>query len=212
MIIKVSNNHMDRINIERMIERINKSIVTINHSVDTLEREDDSKKHMKNACEYAKEIDTKIKEQKKILHRYQNERSTYIARLNNCGLFDRHLKKYFKNEIAKLNFKILQIQEKINTLQHEFDIHTSNYIYYKKWIPTQQEKDSARFKHKNTISYEYNPQIILLNNMTGLNLPTADAKKFETLETIHLEFVAANNTGRYHYVSIDQSNTEDEME
>ena len=93
MIIKVSNRHINRINIERMIERINKSIVTINHSVDTLEREDDSKKHMKNACEYAKEIDTKIKEQKKILHRYQNERSTYIARLNNCGIFDRHLKK-----------------------------------------------------------------------------------------------------------------------
>lgn len=212
MNITISNRHWDRTTIEGLVERINRAVDKTNATVRTLESKDDLEQLKQISRDSAKEYEKRIQEQRVAINRYKNEIDTLTGRLNICGIFDRHSKKYFKKEIAKLNFEIYESENVIRKLQHLFDAQVANYARYNLLIPTPQQREKAVADHRKFVAYEYNPNIILLNNVLGENFPVANPEEFTELEHITLVYEKTSNFS-YHSVSISQNkNLENEME
>ena len=214
MNLTISKYHPKRTAIENMVKRINLATADINHTVWVVESKPDLLNRMNQEKEIVEDMNRQIDEEKTAIKKLKAEIDTYEARLKLCGIFDRHIKRYFKKEIDKLMAKIRAREDKIIKLQNKFNAHYSNFYKYRKHLPTPQDLDKAVSDHKKLVSYVYNPQIRLLGMMTGCNFETADPEEFISLTPIQLSTFEANGiyANSVHQVSIDQSKSQEEME
>lgn len=214
MNLTISKYNPKRNNIENMVKRTNLAAEKINHTVWVIESTPDLLAHMNEEKAIVADLNTKIDKEKEIIARYRKEIDTYEGRLGKCGLLDRHAKRFFKKEISKLLVKIRLHEDNIQELQRKFNAHYSNFYKYRKHLPSPQDVEKATSDHKKIVAYEYNPQVRLLNLMTGGNIPTADPNEIKEVPTISLSIFENDgiSVNSVYQVSIDQSNTQEEME
>lgn len=214
MNLTISKHHPKRNNIENMVKRINLATAKINHAVRVVESKPDLLNRMNQEKDIVADMNRQIDEENTAIKKLKAEIDTYEARLKLCGIFDRHIKRYFKKEIAKLMAKIRVREDKIIELQNKFNAHYANFYKYRKHLPTPQDLDKAVSDHKKLVSYVYNPQIRLLNLMTGANFPIANPDEMKELPSITLSLFEKDgiNVSSVHQISIDQSKSQEEME